>query len=123
MEQETITWLGKVSFVDRPTKTSASRGAATPRRVARIPVVRHNRGIARGAFGDPAGRDVRGPRDGDGRRHGSRRCHRRRTAGPRPYAFPVRGQGDALAYGDLLLVGNGQRTDRRMHAVAYGQHR
>jgi N-dimethylarginine dimethylaminohydrolase len=32
-----------------------------------------------------------------------------------PYAFS--GQGDALASGDLLLAGYGQRTDRRMHAV------
>ncbi|WP_285729504.1 arginine deiminase-related protein [Nocardiopsis sp. ATB16-24] len=32
-----------------------------------------------------------------------------------PYAFS--GQGDALAFGDLLLTGYGQRTDRRMHAV------
>ncbi|SIR32153.1 dimethylarginine dimethylaminohydrolase family protein [Micromonospora avicenniae] len=32
-----------------------------------------------------------------------------------PYAFS--GQGDALACGDLLLAGYGQRTDRRMHAV------
>ncbi|HEV2782566.1 MAG TPA: arginine deiminase-related protein [Actinophytocola sp.] len=32
-----------------------------------------------------------------------------------PYAFS--GQGDALALGDLLLAGYGQRTDRRMHAV------
>ena len=34
---------------------------------------------------------------------------------PAPYAFS--GQGDALAFGDLLLAGYGQRTDRRMHAV------
>lgn len=32
-----------------------------------------------------------------------------------PYAFS--GQGDALAFGDLLLAGYGHRTDRRMHAV------
>src|SRR4051812_28814467 len=32
-----------------------------------------------------------------------------------PYEFS--GQGDALACGDLLLAGYGQRTDRRMHAV------
>lgn len=32
-----------------------------------------------------------------------------------PYSFS--GQGDALAFGDLLLAGYGQRTDRRMHAV------
>lgn len=32
-----------------------------------------------------------------------------------PYAFS--GQGDALAFGDLLLAGYGQRTDRRMHTV------
>lgn len=32
-----------------------------------------------------------------------------------PYSFS--GQGDALACGDLLLTGYGQRTDRRMHAV------
>jgi N-dimethylarginine dimethylaminohydrolase len=32
-----------------------------------------------------------------------------------PYAFS--GQGDALAFGDFLLAGYGQRTDRRMHAV------
>ncbi|MEV1330373.1 arginine deiminase-related protein [Micromonospora costi] len=32
-----------------------------------------------------------------------------------PYAFS--GQGDALACGDLLLAGYGQRTDRRMHAI------
>ncbi|MEA5366336.1 arginine deiminase-related protein [Amycolatopsis sp., V23-08] len=32
-----------------------------------------------------------------------------------PYAFS--GQGDALAYGDLLLAGYGQRTDRRAHDV------
>jgi N-dimethylarginine dimethylaminohydrolase len=32
-----------------------------------------------------------------------------------PYAFS--GQGDALACGDLLLAGYGQRTDRRVHAV------
>jgi N-dimethylarginine dimethylaminohydrolase len=32
-----------------------------------------------------------------------------------PYAFS--GQGDALAIGDLLLVGYGQRTDPRMHPV------
>lgn len=32
-----------------------------------------------------------------------------------PYAFS--GQGDALAFGDLLLTGYGQRTDPRMHAV------
>lgn len=31
------------------------------------------------------------------------------------YAFS--GQGDALAVGDLLLAGYGQRTDRRMHAI------
>jgi N-dimethylarginine dimethylaminohydrolase len=29
--------------------------------------------------------------------------------------FPFSGQGDALACGDLLLFGHGQRTDRRMH--------
>lgn len=29
--------------------------------------------------------------------------------------FPFSGQGDALACGDLLLTGYGQRTDRRMH--------
>ena len=32
-----------------------------------------------------------------------------------PYAFS--GQGDALAFGDLLLAGHGQRTDERMLAV------
>ncbi|HLU54236.1 MAG TPA: arginine deiminase-related protein [Pseudonocardia sp.] len=32
-----------------------------------------------------------------------------------PYAFS--GQGDALPWGDLLLAGYGQRTDRRVHAV------
>ncbi|MBV9847457.1 MAG: amidinotransferase [Kutzneria sp.] len=32
-----------------------------------------------------------------------------------PYAFS--GQGDALACGDLLFTGYGQRTDRRVHAV------
>ncbi len=32
-----------------------------------------------------------------------------------PHAFS--GQGDALAFGDLLLAGYGQRTDPRMHAV------
>jgi N-dimethylarginine dimethylaminohydrolase len=32
-----------------------------------------------------------------------------------PYAFS--GQGDALAFGDLLLMGYGHRTDRRMHAI------
>jgi N-dimethylarginine dimethylaminohydrolase len=32
-----------------------------------------------------------------------------------PYSFS--GQGDALACGDLLLAGYGQRTDRRMHGV------
>lgn len=32
-----------------------------------------------------------------------------------PYLFS--GQGDALACGNLLLAGYGQRTDRRMHAV------
>lgn len=32
-----------------------------------------------------------------------------------PYAFS--GQGDALAFGNLLLMGYGQRTDRRMDAV------
>jgi N-dimethylarginine dimethylaminohydrolase len=32
-----------------------------------------------------------------------------------PYRFS--GQGDALACGDLLLTGYGQRTDRRMHEV------
>jgi N-dimethylarginine dimethylaminohydrolase len=32
-----------------------------------------------------------------------------------PYAFG--GQGDALAFGDLLLMGYGHRTDRRMHAI------
>jgi N-dimethylarginine dimethylaminohydrolase len=32
-----------------------------------------------------------------------------------PYAFS--GQGDALAIGNLLLAGYGQRTDQRMHAV------
>ena len=31
--------------------------------------------------------------------------------------YPFSGQGDALAYGDLLLAGYGQRTDRRMHAL------
>ncbi|MEV6963980.1 arginine deiminase-related protein [Hamadaea sp. NPDC051192] len=31
--------------------------------------------------------------------------------------FPFSGQGDALACGDLLLAGYGQRTDRGMHAV------
>ncbi|MGC9667869.1 dimethylarginine dimethylaminohydrolase family protein [Planosporangium sp. 12N6] len=31
--------------------------------------------------------------------------------------YPFSGQGDALAFGDLLLAGYGQRTDRRMHAV------
>ncbi|MEU7994091.1 arginine deiminase-related protein [Micromonospora sp. NPDC049060] len=31
--------------------------------------------------------------------------------------YPFSGQGDALACGDLLLAGHGQRTDRRMHAV------
>lgn len=31
--------------------------------------------------------------------------------------YPFSGQGDALACGDLLLAGYGQRTDRRMHAV------
>lgn len=36
-----------------------------------------------------------------------------------PYAFS--GQGDALACGDLLLAGHGQRTDRRMHPVLAGQ--
>ncbi|GAB6900185.1 dimethylarginine dimethylaminohydrolase family protein [Kineosporia succinea] len=34
---------------------------------------------------------------------------------PAPYAFS--GQGDALAVGDLLLAGHGQRTDRRMLPV------
>lgn len=32
-----------------------------------------------------------------------------------PYAFS--GQGDALAFGDLLLAGYGHRTDRRVHAI------
>lgn len=32
-----------------------------------------------------------------------------------PYAFS--GQGDALAFGDLLLAGYGYRTDQRMHPV------
>ena len=32
-----------------------------------------------------------------------------------PYAFS--GQGDALPWGDVLLAGFGQRTDRRVHAV------
>lgn len=31
--------------------------------------------------------------------------------------YPFSGQGDALACGDLLLTGHGQRTDERMHAV------
>jgi len=31
--------------------------------------------------------------------------------------YPFSGQGDALACGDLLLAGYGQRTDRRMHDV------
>ncbi len=31
--------------------------------------------------------------------------------------YPFSGQGDALACGDLLLAGYGQRTDRRMHAI------
>ncbi|MEV0272415.1 arginine deiminase-related protein [Hamadaea sp. NPDC050747] len=31
--------------------------------------------------------------------------------------YPFSGQGDALACGDLLLAGYGQRTDRGMHAV------
>ena len=31
--------------------------------------------------------------------------------------YPFSGQGDALACGDLLLAGYGQRTDQRMHAV------
>jgi N-dimethylarginine dimethylaminohydrolase len=31
--------------------------------------------------------------------------------------YPFSGQGDALACGELLLAGYGQRTDRRMHAV------
>jgi len=31
--------------------------------------------------------------------------------------YPFSGQGDALACGNLLLAGYGQRTDRRMHAV------
>nr|WP_240942847.1 arginine deiminase-related protein [Planosporangium thailandense] len=31
--------------------------------------------------------------------------------------YPFSGQGDALACGDLLLAGFGQRTDPRMHAV------
>jgi N-dimethylarginine dimethylaminohydrolase len=31
--------------------------------------------------------------------------------------YPFSGQGDALACGELLLAGHGQRTDRRMHAV------
>jgi N-dimethylarginine dimethylaminohydrolase len=31
--------------------------------------------------------------------------------------YPFSGQGDALACGDLLLAGSGQRTDRLMHAV------
>ena len=31
--------------------------------------------------------------------------------------YPFSGQGDALACGDLLLAGYGQRTYRRMHAV------
>ncbi|MGS2618267.1 dimethylarginine dimethylaminohydrolase family protein [Micromonospora sp. LZ34] len=31
--------------------------------------------------------------------------------------YPFSGQGDALACGDLLLAGYGQRTDRRIHAV------
>jgi N-dimethylarginine dimethylaminohydrolase len=31
--------------------------------------------------------------------------------------YPFSGQGDALACGDLLLAGYGQRTDRRMHPV------
>lgn len=31
--------------------------------------------------------------------------------------YPFSGQGDALACGDLLLAGYGQRTDRRMHGV------
>jgi N-dimethylarginine dimethylaminohydrolase len=32
-----------------------------------------------------------------------------------PYAFS--GQGDGLAFGDLLLAGYGHRTDRRIHAI------
>jgi N-dimethylarginine dimethylaminohydrolase len=35
------------------------------------------------------------------------------TVEPAPYPFS--GQGDALAFGDLLLAGHGRRTDRRMH--------
>ena len=31
--------------------------------------------------------------------------------------YPFSGKGDALACGELLLAGYGQRTDRRMHAV------
>ncbi|MFI7490407.1 dimethylarginine dimethylaminohydrolase family protein [Micromonospora echinaurantiaca] len=31
--------------------------------------------------------------------------------------YPFSGQGDALACGDLLLTGYGQRTDRRMHSI------
>jgi N-dimethylarginine dimethylaminohydrolase len=31
--------------------------------------------------------------------------------------YPFSGQGDALACGELLLAGYGQRTDRRMHGV------
>ncbi|MFY1698918.1 dimethylarginine dimethylaminohydrolase family protein [Solwaraspora sp. WMMA2101] len=31
--------------------------------------------------------------------------------------YPFSGQGDALAFGDLLLAGYGYRTDRRMHPV------
>ena len=31
--------------------------------------------------------------------------------------FPFSGQGDALAIGDVVLAGYGQRTDRRMHDV------
>jgi N-dimethylarginine dimethylaminohydrolase len=31
--------------------------------------------------------------------------------------YPFSGQGDALACGDLLLAGHGQRTDVRMHGV------
>ena len=31
--------------------------------------------------------------------------------------YPFSGQGDALACGDLLLAGYGQRTDQRMHAI------
>ncbi|WP_238012423.1 arginine deiminase-related protein [Dactylosporangium sp. AC04546] len=31
--------------------------------------------------------------------------------------YPFSGQGDALACGDLLFAGHGQRTDRRMHTL------